>query len=471
MSLTVTRPLPTPPMPTAADAVQAGRVKLLCRYDGNAPRYTSYPTALQFTPAVDEAVYRGWLSELPANEAISLYVHIPFCARLCWYCGCNTRAVKAGKLVSDYVANLEQELALLEGALPGRMPVGSVHLGGGTPNMLSVDDLTQLFGALRHVFRFRPGADIAAELDPSVLTRDWVRAAVFHGLTRASLGVQALAPHVQAAVNRRESFEVVERAAGWLREAGIQSLNLDLMYGLPRQTVADVKETLDAVLTLKPERIALFGYAHVPWAKPHQKLIDAKDLPVAAARLEQSEAAAEHLAAEGYVRLGLDHFALPHDPLAVAAAGGRLRRNFQGYTDDPYATLIGLGASSIGSLPQGYVQNDARELTWRDTVAAGRLPIVRGVALTDEDRFRAAIIERLMCDLAVDLPAVCLAHARDPVELMGELTQLEPFVADGLITVEGGRIAMTDFGRPFLRAVAAVFDQHLKPAAGHARVV
>jgi oxygen-independent coproporphyrinogen-3 oxidase len=337
--------------------------------------------------------------------------------------------------------------------------------------MLSVDDMTQLFGAIRHVFRLRPGAEIAAELDPAVLTRDWVRAAVFHGLTRASLGVQALASHVQAAVNRHEPFEVVERAAGWLREAGVQSLNLDLMYGLPRQTVADVKETLDAVLTLRPERIALFGYAHVPWAKPHQKLIDSTELPAAAARLEQSEVASEYLVSEGYVRLGLDHFALPHDPLAVAHAEGRLRRNFQGYTDDPFDTLIGLGASSIGSLPQGYVQNDARELTWRDTVAAGRLPVARGVALTDEDRFRAAIIERLMCDLAVDLPAVCLAHERDPTEVLGELTQLEAFAADGLVTIADGRVEMTEFGRPFLRAVAAVFDQHLKPAAGHARVV
>lgn len=463
---------PAPPIfPPAGSPHDLRRLALLARYDGQAPRYTSYPTALQFTDAVDEATYRGWLGALPENEAISLYVHIPFCARLCWYCGCNTRAVKQGALISDYVTHLEAELAQLEAVLPGRMKVGSLHLGGGTPNMLAVDDLTQLFGSLRHVFRFNPGIEIAAELDPLVLTRDWVQAAAFHGLTRASLGVQDLSPAVQAAVNRREPFEVVERAAGWLREAGIESLNLDLMYGLPRQTEADVMNTLDQVLTLGPERIALFGYAHVPWAKPHQKLIDSADLPGAALRLEQSESAAVRLQAEGYVRLGLDHFALPHDPLAVAAARHRLRRNFQGYTDDPFRTLIGLGASAIGSLPQGYVQSEAKELAWRDAVAGGALPIARGLALTAEDRFRGEIIERLMCDLSVDAAEICLRHQRDPTELLGEMLRLERFAEDGIVTLTDGRVTVTEFGRPFLRAVAAVFDAASSPGGGHARVI
>ena len=470
MNAAALQPAP-PPFAATASPDNLKRLALLPRYDGQAPRYTSYPTALQFSDAIDETTYRGWLADLPAHEAISLYVHIPFCARLCWYCGCNTRAVKAGALVTDYVRHLEMELAQLEQALPTRMKVGSLHLGGGTPNMLSVDDLTQLFGALQHVFRFNPAIEVAAELDPLVLNRDWVRAAVFHGLTRASLGVQDLSPAVQAAVNRREPFEVVANAAGWLREAGIESLNLDLMYGLPRQTEADVLHTLDQVLTLAPERIALFGYAHVPWAKPHQKLIATPDLPGAAERLEQSESAAAKLEAEGYVRLGLDHFALPHDPRAIAAGQNRLRRNFQGYTDDPFRTLIGLGASSIGSLPQGYVQNEAKELPWRDRVAAGALPIARGVALTDEDRFRGDIIERLMCDLAVDVPAICLRHERDPSEVLGEMLSLERFEADGLVVVDEGQVTITDLGRPFLRAIAAVFDNRSSPTGGHARVV
>ena len=246
--------------------------------DSRAPRYTSYPTALQFSDAVDGDVYGEWLAALNPAERVSLYVHVPFCARLCWYCGCHTRVVNKASLISDYVENLIDELALVEARLPGHLTAGALHLGGGTPNMLSRDDLVRLFGALRHVFRFAPGIEISAELDPATLTESWVRAAAFHGLTRASLGVQDLAPHVQEAVNRVEPFETVARAVGWLRAAGVGSINLDLMYGLPRQTTADVRSTLDAVLTLRPERIALFGYAHVPWAKPHQRLLPEDEL-------------------------------------------------------------------------------------------------------------------------------------------------------------------------------------------------
>jgi len=236
--------------PTRSFADQ--RQYLLERYDGNVPRYTSYPTAVEFSNAVDEDTVTGWLGQTSLDERLSVYVHIPFCKRLCWYCGCNTRAVRNRNLISDYIAFVGEELALLEKALPGRPHAGAIHLGGGTPNMLSREDLGSLFGALRHVFKVSPGAEIAAELDPSVLTREWVVAAVFHGLTRASIGVQDLSPHVQEAVNRIESFEVVERAVGWLREAGIASINLDLMYGLPRQRTEDVLSTLDKVLTLRP---------------------------------------------------------------------------------------------------------------------------------------------------------------------------------------------------------------------------
>jgi coproporphyrinogen III oxidase-like Fe-S oxidoreductase len=253
------------------------------------------------------------------------------------------------------------------------------------------------------VFRVSPGATVAAELDPAVLTRDWVRAAAFHGLSRASIGVQDLSPRVQAAVNRIEPFEVIERAVGWLREAGVLSVNLDLMYGLPRQTVADVNNTLDAVLTLKPERLALFGYAHVPWMKANQQLIQDSELPGPAERLDQSEFASERLQREGYVRIGLDHYALPDDELARALAEQRLHRNFQGYTTDANSVLLGVGVSSISRLPQGFVQNQGLERNWRDAILRGELPAARGVALTDEDRFRGEIIERLMCDLAVDV--------------------------------------------------------------------
>lgn len=445
---------------------------LVAKYDGRAPRYTSYPTAVQFTPAVDDQVYRGWLSALAPEDPVSLYVHIPFCKRLCWYCGCNTRAVNRHEPVGEYVELLLAELALLQQALPARMKASAVHLGGGTPNMLTPDELGALFGALKQAFRFTPGYEIAAELDPSVLTREWVDAAAFHGLSRASLGVQNLDPQVQAAVNRRESFEEIARCVRWLREAQISSINLDLMYGLPHQTTAATLATVDAVASLRPERIALFGYAHVPWMKSHQQLIEEAALPGPAERLEQSEAAAERLAALGYVRVGLDHFAAPHDPMARALTEGRLRRNFQGYTTDAAQTLLGLGASSIGSLPQGFVQNITQELGWRAAVKDGRLPVARGVAVTAEDRFRGEIIERLMCDLDVDLAEVCRRHGRDMGELAEPLSRLAPFAADGLVRIAGARVTATEVGRLVIRSIAAVFDAYFAPeAVRHSRAL
>ncbi len=452
---------------TAADVSH-----LIQKYDGRAPRYTSYPTAVQFTPQVTAETYRGWLKDLPMDEAVSLYLHIPFCARLCWYCGCNTRAVNTHQPIGDYVQLMLAELDLLTEALPGRLATNAIHLGGGTPNMLSADELRAIFRALKHAFRFASHMEIAAELDPAVLTRDWVRAAASQGLSRASLGVQNLDPQVQASVNRKDTFEEIAAGVGWLRDEGVGSINLDLMYGLPHQTVENTLRTLDSILTLKPERIALFGYAHVPWMKAHQQLIHEAALPFPAERLDQSEAAAERLLCEGYVRIGLDHFALPTDELALAAFEGRLHRNFQGYTTDAAATLLGLGASAIGALPQGFVQNIAQELAWRSAVSAGELPIARGVALTDDDRFRGAIIERLMCDFDVDLAAICAMHHRPLSDLSEPLARLEAFERDGLVRHEGVRLMVTERGRILVRSVCAVFDAYLAPEAQrHAKAI
>jgi oxygen-independent coproporphyrinogen-3 oxidase len=379
--------------------------------------------------------------------------------------------VKKPALISEYVDYLIDELALVEARLPGRLKAGAVHLGGGTPNILSRDDLVRLFGALRHVFPFAPGVEISAELDPAVLTEAWVKAAAFHGLTRASLGVQDLAPHVQEAVNRIEPFDVVARAVGWLRQAEIASINLDLMYGLPRQTVDDVVSTLDAILTLKPERIALFGYAHVPWARPHQKLLNEAELPDAEARFEQSQVAADRLRRAGYVAIGLDHFALPSDALAVGAVAGTLRRNFQGYTSDPHPTLIGLGASSIGRLPQGFVQNASNEVAWRAAISEGRLPIARGLALTDDDRLRGDVIERLMCDFAVDLGQVAARHGVAPSVFADDIVQLHALARDGLVVVDGDRVVVTPAGRPFVRLAAQAFDRRSTDDGGFSRIV
>ncbi len=450
---------------------RAEALKQLISLDERAPRYTSYPTALDFSDAVGEPEYRQWLQTLPTDEPVSLYAHVPFCQTLCWYCGCNTRAVRNPEIISKYVSLLVREIEMVGRSLPGRLSSGALHLGGGTPNMLGEADLDVLFSALRRTFAIHDGADISVEIDPAVLTEDWVRAAARHGLSRASLGVQDLSPAVQAAVNRIEPFEVIQRAAGWLRRAGVRSLNFDLMYGLPLQGVAEVQATLDQILTLRPERLALFGYAHVPWARAHQRLIDETQLAGAEDRLEQSEAAAERLKAEGYVRIGLDHYAVPEDTLAVALAEHRLHRNFQGYTTDPHTTLLAFGVSAIGRLPQGYVQNFVAETEWRAAVAADRLPVRKGLALTDEDRLRAEVIETLMCDLAVDAGVICRRRGRPEDHLDSALATLAPLVDAGVARVRDRRVEITPVGRPFLRTVAKAFDARSQPGGGFSKAI
>lgn len=314
--------------------------------------------------------------------------------------------------------------------------------------------------------------EIAAELDPASLTHNWVQRAAHHGLNRASLGVQDLSPRVQKAINRIEPFATVARAAEWLRDAGVGLLNLDLMYGLPLQTRGDLLATLDQLTTLRPSRIALFGYAHVPWMKPHQRLINTTDLPGPIDRFAQSQAASARLVDQGYDAIGLDHFALPTDTLAIAARAGRLHRNFQGYTTDGAGTLIGLGASSISRSRDGYVQNHSVERDWRAAVSDGRLPVARGLQTTRDDRRRAEIIERLMCEFAVDLNDIERRHGPAPDRFAAAMARLDPLVADGLAIRTDGLITVTGTGRPFVRLVCAAFDTAVTPSATrHSRLI
>ena len=457
----------------SATTARLSRDALIEKYDGRAPRYTSYPTAVQFSDEVTPEMYAGWLKALPDDEALSLYIHVPFCSRLCWYCGCNTRAVNSHGPVAAYVFYLEKELLALHKALGRRrLRVSSLHFGGGTPNMLTPEDLRSIMAALSAAFRFSGGLQMAAELDPEILTREWVATASVNGLSRASLGVQNLDRKVQAAVNRIEAFDHIADCVRWLRDGGVTSINMDLMYGLPHQTVANTLATVDSLMTLRPERISLFGYAHVPWMKPHQKLIEEAALPGASERLDQFDAAAERLASEGYVRIGMDHFAVPEDDLCQAQAEGRLRRNFQGYTTDAAPVLIGLGPSAIGSLTQGFVQNASQELDWRKALDHEHLPVARGVRLSADDRLRAEIIERLMCDFAVDLGEVCARDGRNPRELVHEISRLEAFAADGLVELDGFRVRITESGRLVVRSVCAVFDVYFREAEGrHSRAL
>jgi oxygen-independent coproporphyrinogen-3 oxidase len=422
------------------------------------PRYTSYPTAPHFSAVVGAPDYALWLAELPADCTLSLYLHVPFCAELCRYCGCHTKAVRRREPVDAYAERLGAEIALV-GAFAGARRAVHVHWGGGTPSLLGEDGLAALVDRLAASFDLA-GCEHAIELDPRYVTRSLARALAAIGVTRASLGAQDFAGHVQQAIGRIQPFAMVERAMSELREAGIDDINLDLMYGLPGQSLADVRASATLAASLEPRRLAYFGYAHVPWMKPHQRLIDAGTLPGAAERLAQAAAARAVLLDRGYDAVGLDHFALPQDALAVAARAGRLRRNFQGYTADPADALLGFGASAIGSLPQGFVQNAPDAGGYARAIDASRLATVRGLALTADDRRRGRIIERLMCDFAADLDTL----AGPDRDFAAELAALAPLAADGLLRIEGRRIAVTEQGRPFVRLVAATFDAYLAQA-------
>ena len=441
------------------------------RYDRPVPRYTSYPTAPHFHSGVADE-YPDWLARLPHDEPVSLYFHVPFCTRMCWYCGCHTKVVRGYRPVSAYAALLEREISLVADAIPAAPRIAHVHWGGGTPTILSSEDFAALMDALRARFAFAAAAEIAVEIDPRGLSRAQANALAAAGVTRANLGVQDFTEEVQRAINRIQPFETTARAVEWLRGAGIAAIGFDLMYGLPRQGLAEVIRTVDLAARLAPDRLAVFGYAHVPWMKTHQRMIDESVLPDGAERLEQLEGAAARLAEHGYLRIGLDHFARPDDPMARAQAEGRLRRNFQGYTDDRADTLLGFGASAIGALPQGYVQNAVPLRAYGEAVRDGRPPVAKGLRLDAEDRLRRAVIERLMCDLEVDLEAMSAHFARPEEDFATERDALAAMQRDSLVELDGNRLRITETGRPFVRSVCALFDQYLgSGTARHSRAV
>ncbi len=438
----------------------------------NLPRYTSYPPANRFEPSIDAGVYRRWLAGLDPEATLSLYVHVPFCRSLCWYCGCHTTVPNDTDRVDRYISVLLKEIDLVAVELGEGRPVATVHFGGGTPTILDPDSFLALAAAMRSRFRLRPGAEFAIEVDPRGLDQPRIDALAEAGVTRVSLGVQDLDPEVQRAINRVQPFELVERAVDGLRRAGITALNADLMYGLPRQSVDHVASSARAVAGLGIDRLAVFGYAHVPWFKANQRAIDDSALPGSELRFDQAAVAAATLDELGYDAIGFDHFARPDDPLAIAAVTGKLRRSFQGYVVDPADAVIGFGASSIGSLPDGYVQNEAHLKRWADRVAAGDLPVARGVALAAEDRLRRAVIERLLCDGAVDAAKVALGQGLAVDPLLGAFEALHRLEADGLVTLQSWTVRTTPLGRRYLRNVAACFDPALDGVAGrHSRAV
>jgi len=428
-------------------------------FDARVPRYTSYPTAPQFANDVDAATFVSWLGAIPPGSRISLYVHVPFCRRLCWFCACRTQGTSTDTPVLSYVRTLMAELALLRAALPPDVSLARLHWGGGTPTLLPAETTRELARAIFDVVPLARGAEFSVEIDPNEIDAARLDALAEAGMTRASVGVQDFDPRIQATIGRDQSFEITRDAVEALRARGIASLNADILYGLPHQTRGGIADSVQKLLSLSPDRVALYGYAHVPWMARRQQLIPSEALPLPEERLELFDTARRLFVWDGYDEIGIDHFARPHDGLALAARQGRLRRNFQGYTDDAAPVLVGLGASSISRFPQGYAQMNATTSAWAKAVQAGRFATARGHAFRGEDGLRGRIIEALMCDFAVRSAELIRDFGATPDRLQALFSPVAerfgPFAKQ-----DAAGLSIPPEGRPLVRVIAAAFDDY-----------
>jgi oxygen-independent coproporphyrinogen-3 oxidase len=449
--------------------------ELLRRYDVAGPRYTSYPTADRFVEAFGEAEYVQALAQRRDGLAakaypLSLYVHIPFCESLCYYCACNKIITKHHERGAEYLRYLEREVDLNVAHLGQGQMVSQLHLGGGSPTFLSDQELAQLMTMLRRNFQFAPGGEYSVEIDPRTVTRERLAALAAQGFNRLSFGVQDFELVVQKAVHRIQPAEQVFDLVAASRELGFESVNVDLIYGLPMQTPETFERTLAQVVTLHPDRIALYAYAHLPERFKPQRRIHAEDLPPAASKLVMLSSAMRVLIAAGYVYVGMDHFALPTDALAVAKRQGRLHRNFQGYSTQPDCDLVALGVSSIGRVGATFSQNVKTLDEYYDLLNRGRLPVARGMALTRDDLVRRTVIMALMCQGSVTFESVDLAHLVEFKKYFAsELVVLAAMQDQGLLTIDDAGIHVTELGWFFVRGVAMVFDKYLQANNNRAR--
>ena len=441
---------------------------LLQKFDVAGPRYTSYPTADRFVEAFGDEEYKRTLAQRFNDDGarpqpLSLYVHIPFCDSLCYYCACNKVITKHHSRSAEYLRYLALELALHTDLIGKGRVVSQLHLGGGSPTFMNDDELRALMALLQQHFQLAPGAELSIEVDPRTVNVARIDALASMGFNRLSFGVQDFDPAVQKAVHRVQPAEQVFTLVHAARERGFDSINVDLIYGLPLQSPASFDRTLAQITELRPDRIALYGYAHLPQRfKPQRRIHDA-ELPTASAKVAMLARSLEALMAVGYVYVGMDHFALPNDPLAVAKRQGRLHRNFQGYSTQPDCDLIALGVSSIGRVGATYSQNAKTLDDYYDLLNHGRFPVVRGLALTRDDLLRRAVIMAIMCQGAVHFESIALAYLVDFQRYFAtELEALKPLAEQGMVTVDADSIEVTDTGWFFVRAVAMVFDRHLQ---------
>lgn len=445
-------------------------LRALGLFDARAPRYTSYPPANHFSNRVGPAETRAWIGAIAPGTRVSLYLHIPYCRRLCWFCACRTQGTTTDRPLAPYLALLLKELDLVGQLLPADVQITQIHLGGGTPTMLPPHMLQELGARLN---AFRPQAadrQFSVEIDPTEVDQARIDALAGIGMTRASIGVQDFDPLVQDAIGREQSFDTTRNVVGMLRAAGINSLNMDILYGLPHQTRARMADSVQKALSLSPDRVAIYGYAHVPWMAKRQVMIPTEALPDAEARLELFDTARRLFMWDGYDEIGIDHYARPDDQLGRAARAGTLTRNFQGYTDDAAPVLIGIGASAISRYPQGFAQNISSSSRYAAAIQSGTLATERGHAMTDDDRLRAAMIDGLMCNFALDLPALEERFAVTRATLMEMTAPMRERFAD-FITMEDGALRLTDSARLIARLAAQEVDAYLTPQGRHSRAM
>lgn len=440
-------------------------LELLRKYSVAGPRYTSYPTAPYFHTDFTEADWAGTLAAAPAERELSLYAHIPFCDTLCHFCGCNMLVPRDYSRTQPYLGHLDREMARTAQLVDPTRVARQLHWGGGTPTYLNPGDIRRLMGMMRQHFTVADDAEISCEIDPRELTREHLVALRESGFNRVSFGVQDLDPAVQLAVNRIQPKDLIQQVLDWSHELGFSSINLDLIMGLPKQTVESFSRTLEQVVAWAPDRLAVFGYAHVPWLKKHQRLIKEADLPDAAMRLGLQESVSETLGAAGYVNIGLDHFARPEDELVRAQQSKTLWRNFQGYTTHKDCDILAFGMSGISQTADTYMQNEKNLKRYEERIAATGLAVERGLKLTRDDQIRRDAITRVMCDLELDFAAFGREWGIDFADYFADaLTDLRPLAEDGLVTLAQERIDVTSVGRMFLRNIGMCFDRYLKHA-------
>jgi oxygen-independent coproporphyrinogen III oxidase len=451
-------------------------LELVKKYNVAGPRYTSYPPATKFTEALKWPELAGLIIENNQTDRdLSLYFHIPFCETLCWFCGCTTVITLNHNQGHAYIDYLEKEIARMSTLLNPRRKVVQLHWGGGSPTFLRPDEIRRLGETIRKHFTFSDGIEAGVEIDPRRLTHEHIVALREAGFNRASFGVQDFDPVVQRAVHRIQPRDMTEQSLNWARELGFGSINFDLIYGLPHQTVDSFGRTLDAVLELEPDRLAVFSYAHVPWVKPAQKILEQKILPAPEVKLELLKMVIERLTdANRYVYIGMDHFARPSDELVTAQRNKTLQRNFQGYSTRGNADIYAFGMSSISQIPDAYWQNEKDLAKYYAALDAGTIPLSRGYVVTDEDKARRETIMRVMCDLSLDYAAMSQRLGMDfAAHFEREIESLAAFEADGLVRLEPGGLEVTDTGRLFIRNIAMSFDNTLAPAGErkHSRTI